>query len=649
MANYESTDELSGAISSAVASGQLSPETSDIISGLIAGMTTEQLAEVVQSEDLSATTLPKNTPVVMMSGTAKFDAQIPADSPITFVQAAPGVGSNNITFLTDQAVAVALGGGANDKVTTAGGNDAITFVGASTASAVINTGAGEDNVLLRAAGTDNNGGTVELATGEGGDIVNWGSASSRARAAGDGEGEAWNGTGTIDMGEGDDVLYLNNSASGTANVLMGADNDRVYVGTQTSSWTGTATIDTGAGDDEVNLINGGGTANLLTGEGRDTVNWSGWNGTATINTGDGRDVVSLTDGGGTADISTGAEIDRVTWNGWKGNATIDTGDAADTVSLSSGSGTANVTTGLGEDSVYLGIDWNGQTTIDTGDGNDQVTLGNSYQTWDAELGRNVTVTTTTEAVINLGAGNDALSAGNWLGGKATVDGGTGFDQVDARGQRDQHSFRYVNGSVVMDGDDGNGITMQNVNVVAFGNEFYDDRVQNTPRDITVFATSAGDALIARLYQVALGREAIDNAYGTNGLHGTGEVSGWAGGLSYWTEVYNNGDNSTNLLQTAYDFLGAGEFQRLYGGMDDQTFIIQLFHNLDKADGQWNALTEINGKTVQDFVNQLDGTQEARWNAAIEIANSTEAVQLLGQDGNQYIIADTGTNITPDSE
>lgn len=408
MANYDTIGGLTDVIDNAINTGALSGATGAAIAGILAGLTgSSSIAGALQSEDVGTADLADITsPVVVMTDGAKFDAQIDASSPIRAVVAATDSNSNNITFATDADVAVQLGGGYNDKVTTAGGDDVVTFVGGVNSTATVNTGAGNDTVVLQAYSATNNGG---------------------------------------------------------------------------------------------------------------------------------------------------------------------------------------------------------------------------------------------EAQVALGTGNDVVELRGWEG-KATIDGGDGFDQLQVAGARGEHTFSYVNGHFVMNSA---GITMDNVNVVTFDNT-PDNGVDNVD-SITVLADTAGDAIVAKLYQVALGRQAIDDAMGTNGLGGDDAIRGALGGISYWTEVFNQGSNSgADLQNTVYRFLGSGEFQQLYCGVDDTTFVTQLFHNLDKVSPNFPVLMEVNGKSVQDFVNQLDGSQEARWDVAWEIASSDQASQILGQDGIGYVIEASGLDDGPQS-
>lgn len=406
MANYDTIGGLSDVIQDAINTGALSGATGAAIAGILAGLS-GPIEGALQNTDVSTADLADITsPVVVMTEGAKFDAQIDASSPIRAVVAATDSNSNNITFATDADVAVQLGGGYNDKVTTAGGDDAVTFVGGVNSSATVNTAAGNDTVVLQAYSATNNGGTAQVA---------------------------------------------------------------------------------------------------------------------------------------------------------------------------------------------------------------------------------------------LGTGNDVVELRGWEG-KATIDGGDGFDQLQVAGPRGEHTFSYVNGQFVMNSA---GITMANVNVVTFDNT-PNNGVDNVD-SITVLADTAGDAIVAKLYQVALGRQAIDDANGWNGLGGDDAIRGALGGISYWTDVFNQGTNSgADLQKTVYDFLGSGEFQQLYCGYSDETFVTQLFHNLDKVSPQFKILETINGKTVQDFVNQLDGTQESRWDVAWEIASSPEATQILGQDGIGYVIEAPGLDDGPQS-
>lgn len=268
------------------------------------------------------------------------------------------------------------------------------------------------------------------------------------------------------------------------------------------------------------------------------------------------------------------------------NASADTKDL--TIQLSGGENDS-VSTGQGSDTVTFD---GGSATVDTGEGNDAIVLGKNA-------------------------------------GAVTIDAGDGFDQVVSQTSRGSHTFTGVNGKFTMHSDV--AATMENVNIVSF-----DEDGNGTIDAITVLADTAGDAITAKLYQVAFGREGLDDAAGTNGLDGADAVRGELGGIAYWTTVFDQGTNTgADLQNTVYSFLNSDEFHSQYDSMSDLQYVQALFANLNEV--AKTAVTTVNGMTAEDFAAQIGGNTQARYDVAWTIASSDQAVQILGANGDNYVI------------
>lgn len=295
-----------------------------------------------------------------------------------------------------------------------------------------------------------------------------------------------------------------------------------------------------------------------------------------------------------------------------------------TVQLQGGNNDS-VSTGAGDDSITFA---GGTATIDTGEGNDTVVLQGG--------------TDGGEATVTGGSGNMTVNIDFDLADtnvKATVDAGDGFDGVAVGGSRAEHFFEFVNGffrmvkNAVSAHDDGvraaaepNAyVDMTNVNVVTFTDD------AGEIADITILADTAGEALVGRLYQVALGRQAIDL-----GADGKTELTT---SLDYWTNEFGAGNemSAEQLDHMARAIVNSDEFVTKYGDMNGQEFANAMFANLNDVATQagLEQITQIGDLTVDDFAAAINNNTMSMQDVAIQIANSNEAIQLLGDA--QYII------------
>lgn len=298
-------------------------------------------------------------------------------------------------------------------------------------------------------------------------------------------------------------------------------------------------------------------------------------------------------------------------SGGESNVVFQTNDDV-VVQLGGGLGDS-VSTGAGDDTITFA---GGSATVNTGDGNDTVVLQGG-DGGDA----NVNVT--------MGDGNGVVDV-QGMTGNATIDAGDGFDLVKMISSRAAHVFNWIAGRFTMHSDA--QLTMENVNVVAF--DTTDDGIDSVD-EITVLADTAGDAITAKLYQVALGRQGLDGADGTNGLTGDQAVGGPLGGISYWTDVFDQGSNTgADLQHTVYSFLNCDEFHDKYDEMTDAQFVQALFDNLGAANN--TTVTTVNGMTAAELAATING-EYGRYDAAWAVAASQEAAGILGINGIKYVI------------
>lgn len=275
-------------------------------------------------------------------------------------------------------------------------------------------------------------------------------------------------------------------------------------------------------------------------------------------------------------------------------------ETSDDVTVQLGGATGDqVTTGGGDDTIAFA---GGSATVDTGDGNDTIALrGNGDVQINAGDG-NATIELDTDAV------------------QATIDAGDGFDNLTVSALRDAFTFTVNSlGQFVMNSvgvgraaGDGTEVVMDGVNVV----EFHDSAT--TIGDIAILASNEGQATVGRLYQVALGREAID-ANGTN-----------VDGLKFWFEQLEGNNNPDQVYQA---MLACPEFGAKYGEsvMGNEQFVQAMMNNMG------SGITTVNGQTAAEYAAQLAAGTVTRAELAIDFAQSDEAVTALGLDGTGYVI------------
>lgn len=273
---------------------------------------------------------------------------------------------------------------------------------------------------------------------------------------------------------------------------------------------------------------------------------------------------------------------------------------------------ANVTlnAGTGEDRVFVAgggddniqITGDGNSTIETGGGNDSVTGGSGNDTViitgpgnssvsTGEGDDTIIVNSDGAITVNAGDGNDVIILSTDQG-EITVDAGDGFNQLVLNDSRGNHTFTIQDGILVM-----NSAPTEISNVQAI--EFQDG--------ISVIAEDATEATVARMYEVMFDREAD------------------MGGLEYWFGRIEDGATSGEI---AGGFAASEEFSARYGDLSNEEVLDSFYQNA------FDREADAGGKAF--WLDQMaDGLTEAL--VAEQFAASEEAVQLMGIDGNQYVI------------
>ncbi len=272
---------------------------------------------------------------------------------------------------------------------------------------------------------------------------------------------------------------------------------------------------------------------------------------------------------------------NVTMDAGTGNDRVFVGGGGDDNVQFSGDGNVTVETGGGNDSVSTG-GGNDTVTI-TGPGNSSVSTGDGDDT--------IIVNSDGVITVNTGDGNDVIILST-DSGEITVDAGGGFNQLVLNDSRGNHTFTIQDGVLIM-----NSAPTQLSNVHAI--EFQDG--------ISVIAENETEANVARMYEVMFDREAD------------------LGGLEYW---FGRVENGTGSGEIANNFAASDEFIARYGNLSNEEILDNFYQNA------FGRAADAGGKAF--WLGQMeDGLTAAR--IAEHFAASQEAVELMGIDGNQYVI------------
>lgn len=303
--------------------------------------------------------------------------------------------------------------------------------------------------------------------------------------------------------------------------------------------------------------------------------------------------VVIMDAGSSANVTFGADsrVETVVLGDGGGNVTF---EGSRNVTVETTGGSASVTTGAGDDHVVVKA---GDVTVHTGEGQDSVTLQGDAR-----------------AQISGGTGDTTINLETDVG-TATIDAGDGFDRLHVREGRHAHHFEFRDGRFHMHSE--NAISMTGVQVVSFDKDG-DGDIDNAD-NIAILAANANDSLVGKLYKIALGREAIDGADGWGGSS--------LGGVNWWMNEFEKGETDGTTEHLVRSFLNCDEFHQKYDGMSNQEYVATLLENLGHEDPNY----------VAQITQQLDAGTIDREQVAWDLAASDIATQILGINGENYVI------------
>ena len=236
--------------------------------------------------------------------------------------------------------------------------------------------------------------------------------------------------GTLNMGDGNDSITLNNGAAGTINADAGDDTVNL------NSTSATTTIIGGSGAD--NLFAQAGNINStlnINAANAGTLDASSFSSFETINMGDGQDTATITANAGT--LSMGDGNDSITLNnGAAGTINADAGNDSATIT-GTAAGTLNMDDGNDNVNLSSGAEFNGSIALGSGDnrlilGDNAVITGNV-----TALGGNDYVEINSgeiKGTIDLGEGDNTLKAVGAKTENVAISGGNGSDTMIFEGQ-----------------------------------------------------------------------------------------------------------------------------------------------------------------------------------------------------------------------
>lgn len=245
------------------------------------------------------------------------------------------------------------------------------------------------------------------------------------------------------------------------------------------------------------------------------------------------------------------------------------------------------------DDVAVILNGGQNDSVATGSGNDEIQFSGG------------------SATINAGTGNDVVSIMDPNNGSASIDGGDGFDRVSVTGGKSGHTFGFQGGRFFMHSAD---IQMDNINVITFNG------ASDIATGVTVLAENQGESLVARLYQVALGRNILDGA--GQATSADQQLSGYQWWLDNGAEA---GNDAAALLRITEDFLGTTEAQNKMGNLQGDDLVAYLCNNA--------------GVSAQDqagFAAAYSAGQIGLAEMVYQIATAQEG-QLMGLDGQAYVV------------
>jgi Ca2+-binding RTX toxin-like protein len=503
-----------------------------------------------------------------------------------------------------------VGGGETDNLYGENGNDDLRGL---EGNDYLNGGTGNDYLYGQIGDDTLDGGTGNdnLYGGSGDDYLDGGAGSDTIYAGAGDDRIRGIGKDTIDGEEGEDFLFINNSAD-TANTKINSTLGTIDGGS--SSGTTFKSIEsvyflTGSGKDTIDissLRNFSSDNYVFAGAGDDTIYGGHGFSANTLYGGAGNDKI----------VSTGIGVNKIF--GGTGNDEIVAGSFNDTVDGEDGNdkitsdqyGVHRLSGGAGNDEIRV---TKGDNTLDGGDGNDYIGAGVGNDT------------------INGGAGNDRIVASFIIsgGGKDTIDGGSGNDLLYA-------SNYYINpaNDILYNPNDTRSI---DINYTSLANGKITGGALNgtTFKNIesVEFITVAGDD---EIYVYAATGDSYIYSGGGNDNIWTGSGNDYINGGTGNDYIRSGNGNDTILGEYGNDTIyasygndiingGAGN-DTIDGGEGNDTISAIKFFN------QGIGKDTIDGGNGKDILNFEEGYSTIITNVRIEATSATSG-KVTGGSGN----------------
>ena len=228
--------------------------------------------------------------------------------------------------------------------------------------------------------------------------------------------------------------------------------------------------------------------------------------------------------------------------------------------------------------------------------------------------------------VGTGSGNDLFELGkSTVSEGVSIGAGDGFDRLTTEGNRAQHVFSVENGVFKMHGNA--PVDMTDVEVVTFTKTG-----TLAPSDeITVLASNAEDSLVAKLYAIVYGRDALDGQDGIMPTH-----DNYLEGINFWMQEFEKqSDNDGSLSHLVSAFMNGAEFERDFSNKSNADIVNTFFANLGKVAG--STPDTVAGHTAAEFTQMVDNGQMSIQDVAQAMGTSAEAVKILGADGAAYVV------------
>ena len=588
-------------------------------------------------------------------------------------------GEGNDTIDLSEGGGIAVGADATGVVRGEAGNDVITLdriLTGARGAATVSGGEGNDDITLY------NGSHLGWSAGATGQVQ--GDAGNDSIELTDTD-VGYSGAGTVSGGADDDRIIMSNGNIGrnlgsygapdaTGRILGDAGDDTISLYGVRVGYYGGGTVDGGEGDDSIVLENNtsigdlnGSSGEVRGGAGDDIISsniiYVGRNGAGVISGGDGNDRITMRNGryigmnaDATGQVLGDAGNDTISLDatrvGFEGAGTVSGGEGDDVISLSRNSslgeretGSARIMGDAGDDSIFLDdrtyVGREGAATVDGGDGDDSIELTDR-----SHIGANLNGS----GQVLGGAGDDEISlTGSHVGsrGAATVSGGDGDDTIalfsSPLGQ-------YAGASGEVRGDAGDDIiTLERSEVgrsgdgAVFGGDG-DDSIELTESRIAGTGVSGqvlGDA----------GNDTITINDSHVGAGGSATVSGGEGddrialsnashiGSFYNSPSYVRGDAGNDTITINGSAVGRFSAGTVSGGEGDDSIVLS---NGSAVGAAGYGANQVLGDAGDDTI-ILDRSYIAHANFGTVSTGETGTVS--GGDGNDSIVLRNGSFIS----